>query len=353
MGSFSDSDDDTDNHDSKRGPGLSRLLDNQNILDSSTVLNLLGKKRRKKLADSDSDSELELSLPLSSMTNSNGRSVSNEIGFRQIITSSSSSNQTQASSSSNQAQAHSVFVEKPIHVHSQRKVDKGKDEQYLEQSGTKRSKMCIGDLFEKSKSISPSKSIFDISSNIRSGEGGGPASSSKIFCKVDSNKKTSSASNDDDDWWMMDGDTEVDKSGGAIKNGDEKEIKAKKGRSGKKKTDGGGNDNKFSKDIMFYDLRKDTANSSREINQGIVVETEYDEIYNEDVIHPDFVWDAKQSEEPLLLHDYDVKSQVNKFAAKFLLDHQVSGVGWLWGKYCKSQGAILGKILKINTYIYV
>jgi hypothetical protein len=304
MGYYS-SDSDSDDGNSKRG--LSQLLEKQNILDSSTILHQLGNKRKKRLGDSDTDSEPSSpSLsPVPPTTSSSEIKISNEIGFRQTISSSTSSSNR-------------------------------------EQSVIKKSKMCLGDLVEKSKYVSPERSVYDLHSNIRNGEKGSAgssisSSSSSRICNDDiANKKISLIINDDDDW-MMEGAIVVDKSGCAIANVLEKEVKAKKGRSGKKKKNGDINDDEIDKEVISDAIRKDSE-SSHEGDKGIAVNTQYDELHHEDKIHPDFYWDAKQPEGPLPLHACDVKSHVNKYAARFLLDHQVSGVTWLWGKYCMSQG---------------
>jgi SNF2 family DNA or RNA helicase len=303
MGYYS-SDSDSDDGNSKRG--LSQLLEKQKILDSSTVLHQLGTKRKKRLGDPDTDSEPSSpSLPpVPPTTSSSEIKISNGIGFRQQITSSTlSSNQ--------------------------------------EQAIIKKSKMCLGDLVDKSEYVSPEKSVYDLRNRGKGSASSSNSSSSRICNDDIANKKTTSITNDDDEW-MMEGAIEVDKSGCAIPNVPEKEVKAKKWRSGKKKKDGDVSDDEISKEVLFNGIRKDSAEFSHEVEKGIAVNTEYDETHHEDKFHPDFYWDAKQPERPFLLHDYDVKSHVNKYAAKFLLDHQVSGVTWLWGKYCMSQGAILG-----------
>jgi hypothetical protein len=73
---------------------------------------------------------------------------------------------------------------------------------------------------------------------------------------------------------------------------------------------------------------------------------------DESRVLPTFAKDYRQRYVPLKLRsvrhykdDRDEKvfvSQVHKYAARYLFDHQVEGVQWLWGKYVDRLGAILG-----------
>jgi len=61
---------------------------------------------------------------------------------------------------------------------------------------------------------------------------------------------------------------------------------------------------------------------------------------------PNFTKPFSQEDAPLSLDDKNSDIKVNRYIARYLLPHQVVGVKWLWSKYSKRQGAILGYVLK-------
>lgn len=58
-----------------------------------------------------------------------------------------------------------------------------------------------------------------------------------------------------------------------------------------------------------------------------------------------------QPQEPMMLNTDEHSCYVNKYAARYLMNHQIEGIRWLWDKYQKQQGAILGDEMGKNRVI--
>jgi SNF2 family DNA or RNA helicase len=71
--------------------------------------------------------------------------------------------------------------------------------------------------------------------------------------------------------------------------------------------------------------------------------------------HPNLL-NTNRDEEKLILesNNEDISdSQVNQYANRYLMDHQVFGVKWLWSKYCASTGCILGDDMGMGKTVQV
>lgn len=77
---------------------------------------------------------------------------------------------------------------------------------------------------------------------------------------------------------------------------------------------------------------------------------------------PNFSLDFTQPDYSLALHaiwsinksqGLSMRAEVNRYAARYLFDHQVEGVKWLWEKYCQQKGAILGDDMGMGKTIQV
>lgn len=78
-----------------------------------------------------------------------------------------------------------------------------------------------------------------------------------------------------------------------------------------------------------------------------------DRLVDEDEYIPCLNIPYNQNDSPLILHEItsssvasnlpcDKDKQVNRYIARYLMNHQVDGIKWLWDKYALKQGGILG-----------
>ena len=65
--------------------------------------------------------------------------------------------------------------------------------------------------------------------------------------------------------------------------------------------------------------------------------------------------ESKQPCEPLILQraeDDTSTPALHQYAARYLLDHQVEGVQWLWNHYMNKTGCILGDEMGLGTFAF-
>ena len=88
---------------------------------------------------------------------------------------------------------------------------------------------------------------------------------------------------------------------------------------------------------LISDGKTATKNNNNAI---IAIEEDYD--YSNEQYRPNrecMVLSYSQPDQDLILPQ---NGSINRYIARNLIDHQVEGIKWLWGKYCASKGGILG-----------
>jgi hypothetical protein len=95
--------------------------------------------------------------------------------------------------------------------------------------------------------------------------------------------------------------------------------------------------------------RKSNASSSKTNQQQQKTENSDTEYSLEDIgveVKPLFDDEFNQEDSPLCMPAHGDPSQqsicLNRYSARCLIDHQVIGVKWLYERYCRKEGAILG-----------
>lgn len=105
-------------------------------------------------------------------------------------------------------------------------------------------------------------------------------------------------------------------------------------------------DHRFLPNIVTKDNRKNTQTNPHGVKAQSCVKITQDSSVAGFENRPNFTSVATQPERPMLLSSLNgyPASEVNTFAARLLLHHQVSGVKWMWSKYCEMEGAVLGYV---------
>ena len=113
-------------------------------------------------------------------------------------------------------------------------------------------------------------------------------------------------------------------------------------------------DSDFEKEIFARNnsvICDGTSNNSDELSSALLRTTPRPAILctttsaeEDDDYRPNFSKPYSQADAPLELNPNceGKESRVNKYIARFLLQHQVEGIKWLWTKYIAGEGAILG-----------
>lgn len=216
-------------------------------------------------------------------------------------------------------------------------------------STVRNSKLTLGDLRKKDED----QSIFlQKSNNNIKNEKSIPKQQiiSKTVKSIsdDDKKDSNDMIDDDDDEWM---------DNHQIINLSEEQTKPKTSSKSNKESV---SDNKinsrstgFSSSNIMLNNNSNNNNSSkkkRENNQNSTNIVEKSDDQDDEVgvdwldCHPNS-FKINRDEEPLILESDNEEipdCHVNQYANRFLMDHQVIGVKWLWSKYCASTGCILG-----------
>jgi hypothetical protein len=122
-------------------------------------------------------------------------------------------------------------------------------------------------------------------------------------------------------------------------NNEKKESPVKNSRSAKKQNKKGDDNGSSS---------ESSAEEGDEDGNDVGLTLPYDEIQDDSYdVKPSFTIDFRQNDSnialPSLATDpHDCPRIVNRYIARYLLNHQVDGVKWMWNRYLTGNGAILG-----------